>query len=212
MVRRLLLPSNSPYLVKDTDGVYTSYGLLWKLTPPMLADFSWTNQGSSSVSDAHGGLYLTAAAGASPNLRVLHKAQPAKPYTITARFSLLSRTVGAQAGGLCWRDSAGGGLVTAHITNNLTLVFARYSSPTVLSANYQSVALSNYIVNGLFFLRLEDDNTSRIVSISVDGYNWMVVHSVGNTDFITANQVGFFANPATNTIPSALWLQHWEEG
>jgi hypothetical protein len=208
---RLYWPTNSVYLFRDSGAAQVAFGPIWKLTRPVDGQFSWVNQGSSSVSDANGGLYLTASAGASPNLRCRVKAQPSKPYKIGARFALHSRTVGAQFGGMLWRDSVGGGLVAAYINNNATLVVAKYSSPTALSANYTSVALTNFVVNGVFFMQIEDDSTNRIVSISPDGYNWMQVHSVGNTDFITADQVGFFASPATGAIPSALWLHHWEE-
>lgn len=208
---RLYWPTDSAYLYRDSGAAQVAFGPIWKLTRPVDAQFSWVNQGSSSVSDANGGLYLTAAAGSSPNLRCRVKAQPSKPYKIAARFALHSRAVGSQFGGLLWRDSAGGGLVSVHITNNATLLVAKYSSPTALSANYTSVALSNFVVNGVFFIQIEDDNTNRIVSISPDGYNWMQIHSVGNTDFITADQVGFFASPASGSVPTALWLYHWEE-
>jgi hypothetical protein len=208
---RLYWPNDSVYLFRDSGAAHVAFGPIWKLTRPIDAGFSWANQGSSTISDANGGLYLTAAAGAAPNLRCRVKAQPGKPYKITARFALHSRTVGNQLGGLLWRDSAGGGLVTAHINNNATLVIAKYSSPTALSANYFSAALNNFVVNGVFFLQLEDDSANRIVSISPDGYNWMQVHSVGNTDFITADQIGFFASPASGTVPTGLWLHHWDE-
>lgn len=208
---RLYWPTDSAYLFRDSGAAQAAFGPIWRLTRPVDAQFSWVNQGSSTVSDANGGLYLSGAGGTSPNLRCRVKAQPAKPYKISARFALHSRSVGSQFGGLLWRDSAGGGIVTAYINNNSTLVVAKYTNPTTLSANYTSVALSNFVVNGIFFVRIEDDNTNRIVSLSPDGYNWLPVHTVGNTDFITADQVGFCANPSTSTSPTALWLHHWEE-
>lgn len=211
MVRRIGLPDDEPFLIRDIDGDFTRYGKLYELTPPVIADFAWTNQGSSTLTDTHAFAYLVAAAGSNPNLRLAHKAQPTKPYKIDVLFALASRTAGSQLGGVFWRDSAGGGLVVVQTNNNNTLVISKYSSPTVLSANYQSVALSNYVVNAHFFLRIEDDNTNRIVSISPDGFNWLVAHSVGNTDFITANQVGFLANPASGSIPTSLSLFHWKE-
>lgn len=211
MVRRLLLPSSSPYLVKDTDGVLSRYGVLWAMQPPVLSEFSWVNQGASGASDANGSVYLSAAPGANPNLRALVKAQPAKPYKIVARFAMHSRVVGQQFAGLCWRDSAGGGLVTVHLTNNLTFVTGRYNSPTALNSNYFSAALSNYVVNAPIWFQLEDDGTNRMVSLSADRFNWLPIHTVSNTDFITADQVGFFASPATGVLPTAIWMQHWEE-
>jgi hypothetical protein len=187
------------------------FGPLFPLQSPVAADFSWVNQGSSTLTEANNGLYLTAAPGASPNLRVQVKPQPAKPYKIDARFSMGGRTAGAQVGGLCWRASGSGALITVGITNNNTLVIGRYSSPTVLSSNYLAIALSNFAVNGDFFVRLEDDNTNRLVSLSLDGEHWLQAHSIGNTDFLTADQVGFFASPSSGALPTGLWLQHWRE-
>jgi hypothetical protein len=189
----------------------TYFGPLFPLQRPVAADFSWVNQGASTITASNNGLYLLGASAANPNLRVQVKAQPSKPYKIEARFSMGGRTTGTQFGGLCWRNSTSGALVTAGITNNNTLVIGRYTSPTVLSSNYLSIALSNFAVNGDFFLRLEDDSTNRIVSLSLDGENWLQAHSIGNTDFLSADQVGFFVNPTSSGLPAAVWLQHWKE-
>lgn len=212
MVRRIGFPGNSPYLVRDIDGVFTYHGILRELVPPVIDDFTWFNQGSSVINDDYVAAWVTCAAGSNPNVRGLVKAQPAKPYKIDVLCAYQSGAVGSQFGGVCWRDSAGGGLVVAQVNNNSTIVIQKYTSPTALSANYASVALSNYAqVSVPVFIRLEDNNTSRIVSVSVDGKHWQAIHTIGNTDFITANQVGFVANPSTGSVGTNLWLTHWRE-
>jgi hypothetical protein len=51
------------------------------------------------------------------------------------------------------------------------------------------------------------------VSLSADGMNWIVIHSVGRTDFCTADQVGFFGDCGTsgsvNTLNFATILSSW---
>jgi hypothetical protein len=45
----------------------------------------------------------------------------------------------------------------------------------------------------------------------VDGVLWTALHTVGRTDFITPNQVGFYVNAANATWGIGMFLVHWEE-
>jgi hypothetical protein len=63
----------------------------------------------------------------------------------------------------------------------------------------------------LIWLRIADNGTNRIVSFSVDGVLWTALHTVGRTDFITPNQVGFYVNAANATWGIGMFLVHWEE-
>jgi len=51
-------------------------------------------------------------------------------------------------------------------------------------------------------MRIADNNTNRICSVSADGQNWIEVHSVGRTDFLTADQVGFMIRPTNSATPN----------
>jgi hypothetical protein len=61
------------------------------------------------------------------------------------------------------------------------------------------------------FIRIADNGTNRLCSYSVDGQNWFQFHSVGRTDFLTATEVGFFANDASNTYECGITLLSWKE-
>jgi hypothetical protein len=47
--------------------------------------------------------------------------------------------------------------------------------------------------------------------VSTDGQNFKVIHTVGRTDFLTADQVGFFVNDQSNTIAAGMTLLSWKQ-
>jgi len=69
----------------------------------------------------------------------------------------------------------------------------------------------------LVWVKYYDDNASaRVISISVDGYNWMQMVSLARTDYLTPNQIGFLANSicgyTTSTyIDTGITLLHWRQ-
>jgi len=62
----------------------------------------------------------------------------------------------------------------------------------------------------MWFFRIEDDNTNRISSFSFDGQNFLVAHSVGRTDYITADEIGIAINTAATAVSNATFLS-WVE-
>ena len=80
------------------------------MTPPASGDFTWVNQGSSTVADTKGMMVLTTASSALGQSALLVKTAPATPYTITVcMFALTGRYITSQAiaqYGICWRESA----------------------------------------------------------------------------------------------------------
>jgi hypothetical protein len=61
------------------------------------------------------------------------------------------------------------------------------------------------------FFRIADDGANRISSISTDGINFRVIHTVARTDFLTADQVGFFVNCQETTWDAGMTLLSWKE-
>jgi hypothetical protein len=59
--------------------------------------------------------------------------------------------------------------------------------------------------------RAADNSTNRICSYSVDGQNWFVFHTVGRTDFLTADEVGFYIDVENATFGTGITLIHWAE-
>jgi hypothetical protein len=209
---RVYFPTDSAYLFRDTGAAQVPYGLIWRLTRPVTGDFAWVNQGSSTVTHDAGFAYLVAAGAASPNLRLRVKTAPATPYTITG--VVVARHNGtAGLAGLCWRQSSDGKVITMALGGSgvNTLLVTKYTSETVLSAAYATVNVLSPAAPAFWFLRIQDNGTNRISSYSIDGYNWIVVHTVVRTDFMTADQVGWFVNANAVGQDSQASLFHWEQ-
>ena len=57
-------------------------------------------------------------------------------------------------------------------------------------------------------MRITDNGTNRITYISNDGYYWHTLSTIGRTDYITANQYGFFIG-GNNSAYLAMHLLHF---
>lgn len=198
----LYLPSDGFTIERDTGAAWVPWGPVFPFTAPVSGDFSWINQGSSSVVTTFGGVALVGAAtGAGANIVARVKSAPSPPYVITAclRVNMLSKAL--QGAGLCFRQSSDGKLHVFHMIcgTQFAIVSAKYTSPTVFSADYVNL---NALSDRMLFLRIADNNTNRICSLSGDGQNWITFHTVGRTDFLTADQVGFCINTENTATPN----------
>ena len=61
------------------------------------------------------------------------------------------------------------------------------------------------------WLRITDDGTDRKVYFSSDGLHYTQLHTVGRTDFLTADEICFFANSQNATYPIGITVVSWEE-
>jgi hypothetical protein len=180
-------------------------------TRPVSTDFSWVNQGGASVAYVNDGLVLVAPPTSGNSLRIQKITLPSAPYTITARLRLM-KINSAGGGGMCWRQSSDGKLIRVTFESNAITIDKFTNETTYSGAGY----VSNLGLDAnapMRWIRLKDDNTNRTVSLSADGVNWIVIHSVGRTDYLTADQAGFFADCGTsgtvNTLNCAAILSSW---
>lgn len=210
---RIFLPSDSHYVARDTGAAWGVWGPVFKLTEPVDGDFAWINQETASVVTTYGGVYLLAPADADLNFRVRKKAAPSVPYTITAYVRLNAINLNYIQGGLLFRQSSDGKMSYLGIsfaTAGTSLSVGKMTNETTYSAAYTTVACQ--MAAGGLWLRIADNNTNRICSMSVDGQNWQTLHSVGRTNFLTADEVGFYANSSNATNDAGLLLMSWAEG
>ncbi len=212
---RLFLPNDGFYIERDTGSAWASWGPIHPFTAPVSGDFAWINQGGASVKTTEGGIYIEASAGAGQNLRIRKKAAPGVPYVITAYVSPLSLSLNNTMG-ITFRQSSDGKLhallLAGRSGDGVSLYSYKYTNPTTLSASYALFDLGDFLPEGApHFLRIADDNTNRICSISHDGQNFKDFHTVGRTDFLTADEVGFFVNSVDGTYSAGMTLLHWEE-
>lgn len=207
----LYVPNDGLSVYRWSGSAWVPWGPVFPFADPALQTFSWVNQGAASVATAAGGVYLLAPAASGDNLRIRKKAAPATPYTITGCFLFRPQAITAMVG-LCFRQSSDGKL---HILEclqaaNGTIESAKWGGPTSFSAVY--VSQTGLAVAGLLWLRIADDGSSRICSTSPDGQNWQALHTVGRTDYLTADEVGFLANSNSASFDAATTLLSWKEG
>lgn len=211
------LYTNGHALVRYSGSAWVPWGPIFPLTDPSLASIStWVNQGGASVSTTNGGITLNAPATSGDNIRLRVKTAPATPYVITARM-LSYGAPGASSWGIGFRQSSDGKLhlfmCGGSASGSTPGIFSiKFTNPTTFSASYSSTIAYN--LNTGFppaYLRIADDGTNRLLSYSMDGVNFTPYTSIGRTDFLTADQVGFFANASSSTIDAGTVLLSWKE-
>jgi hypothetical protein len=116
--------------------------------------------------------------------------------------------------GMAFRQSSDGKLHLFWILevagSSSYLISTKYSSPTAFSADYQLLR----IVNHPRWWRIADNGVNRICSISGDGQNWLQVHSIGRTDYLTADRVGIVTsseNFGTPNLAPIVTVWNWTQ-
>ena len=153
------------------------------------------------------------------NLRLLVKSAPSTPYTVTVCIlpqSPIYTSSGYYAQfGVCWRDSSSGKIITyGWGMQNYPSYFSydQWTNYTTISANQFQRPAPMFVP---LWIRMTDNGTTRLVEIAgCDGIAFTPVHAAQDrTSFLTADQVGVFANSwkTSNGIPRIISFLHWEE-
>jgi len=218
---RLYLPT-AGFAGQDT-GLTWDLMLLQYMKPPVSGDFAvgWINQGTSTVTATKGMLVLAPQAVASgDSLRLLVKAAPATPYKITVAFIAQSPvyhgTYHTAQYGVCWRESGSGKIITLGPgTGNYPGKFyqTRWTNTTTYNAEDTATGIA---WNWPWWIRFGDTGVGgvRSVEVSGDGLTWQLARATEDrTTYITADQVGVFANSyLTTAVPRIVTYLHWSEG
>lgn len=156
------------------------------------AQWSWLNQGTSSISVSGSLLKVICPAVNAQNIRGIYQTLPAAPYEFVAKVILNgSFSISHQIAGLMLYSSSSSKLETIGIgfSTSHKMRIDNWTSATAFSAQ-------PYVRDcpGLFqvYLKVGDDSTNRNFSCSVDGINFYPIYSVGNTSFVTPNRIGLF--------------------
>lgn len=214
---RVWLPQDAPYIVLADGSNLNYFGPMYKMTPPDNTLFSWVNQGGASVSTANGGVYLSAPAAASANLRLRVKTPPATPYTITTYSIPDLLTPGDSLAGLAFRESGTGKIeafYNVYSQGLAAMLLAVVKWDSVTSFNNNRAFLETYKVGELIrWLRLINDGTTLTYQYSVSGYTWYTFASALKNNFFTTgpDQVGIVANGSASANAAGLHLLSWLE-
>lgn len=206
----LFLPNNGFYVQRDTGAAWAAWGPIYPMTPPVDSDFAWVNQGGATTDATFGGVTLVGPATSGDSLRIRKKAAPATPYTITACFLPTFNVASSCNMGLVFRQSSDGKLASIHLTSAAgNIVVLKWTNQTTPSTAY--VSATAWPMTTPVWLRIADNGTNRISSMSGDGKSWVVAHSVSRTDHLTADEVGFYVNAQSSTQIVAMTLLSWVE-
>lgn len=185
--------------------------------PPVLESFAWVNQGgATALRTSNKGIQIRAPANTGDNMRILIQPCPAVPYVVTAFFQIDLPNINARIGGMCWRESGSGKLacgpsvVRSNVFTDSKFESSNFNSPS--SFNTATALVFHYAASGsaVVGMRAQDDGTNRIASFSVNGSQWETLLSEGRTSFITADQIGWFANCTSNSWYSAITCLSWD--
>lgn len=208
---RLFLPSDGFQIERDTGAAWAPWGPIFPLTAPVDGDFAWINQGGASVTTTKGGIYLEDPGTTGNNFRIRKKAVPGGAYTVTACIiPNILWTNNSVHCGILWRQNDGKIVsITLQYSTDWGIQVIKWNSPTSYSANYAGPLLLS--PSYPLWLRMADDTANRICSFSHNGQNFIPIHSVGRTDFITATEVGFYIDSVLTTYPQGMTLLSWKE-
>ncbi len=217
---RIFMPTDGIFIERDNGSAWEKFGPIWPMTPPQVSDFpTWVNQGSATIADNKGAIWFESPTISAVNVRMRVKSYPAPPFTVEmAVVFLCSPNTGSYAGaGLGIRDHVSGKLQCYGIyTDEYKVSGMSYPSPTgstVAVTGWPGSGYLHMIESNLLWIKYEDDNTNRKISISVDGYSWSQMVSLSRTDYLTPTQIGLWLR-AQQTTPAqnqgATFL-HWKE-
>lgn len=173
--------------------------------PPVVSTWTTENLGASTFVDDTDSIVLTTDAVANiPAMVGIYRAAPATPYTITAMIITAMFHKPYLAYGISFRQSSDGKMHSLiALAADLGLSVLEIQSVKFPTATSASILYQATKYPGLLqWFRITDDGTNRILSISSDGLNWLVQHTIGRTDYLTANQVGFYVSKQNLATPN----------
>lgn len=201
-----------------TSGSWAPYYGSIPVTLPPTTGWSWDNQGSAWIDTSRG--FIAIGEDVQGNVvahRVRYRTAPSPPYTITALLHMNLIPYNYRQAGLMFRQSSDGALVSFRAIWNgaWRLNVAKHADSSTDTASYIDISAGGWAWGaGGVWMRIEDDNTDRVCSLSVDGAYFHEVHRVTRTDYLTADEVGFFASARDATScdgGASMSLVSWRE-
>lgn len=206
------IASNTALWGRYSGSAWAYYYRGFPVTLPATGDFSWDNQGSSTVDATDGGILLSTPNAVGENLRVRYQAVTGN---YTAIFGLQCPGLGANvaAFGTCWRQSSDGKIIANYFifNTNISFLCADWNSSTSSNAaNTLTPAASQLVqlwhATQFLWFKLQDNGTNRVLSVSTNKLDWWQLYSESRTTFLTADQVGWFVQSNSGgTVSARLW-------
>lgn len=175
-----------------------------ELTPPVESGLAWVNQGGASINSDNGFTYLLSPPTNGEDYHIRVKSTPGSTYTLTMAAIFNFSPVGGtnvNNGGLLVRESSTGKFIVfclnrrTDVATGIQLSIYRFTNPTTYTSQAFAVTTWATFAGQPIWLRIVDDGTNLIFSISNDGFNFVKVYEEARASFLTANQYGYGLNP-----------------
>ena len=220
---RLYLQDEPGIYIKRDDGTtWDSFGTFYELFEPDETGYSWINQQTAITDTTNGGVVLSSPAPliAGDNLNIRVKSAPVTPYVVRAGFIPLLYPVDQTSVGLIFRETATSRIVffrlmfdtTTTTKTDLVVSVDKYTSPTVISANY-TVLTANILKSNLIWFGIADDGVDLTFSYSNNNIDYTNFFQVARNDFFTVgpDQIGYAINSNNTGGNAILTLLSWKE-
>jgi len=209
---RLFISTGGTYVAVDSGSAWSYFGPVYPVKPPTPGDWSWFNQGASTLDSTKGYMHVAVPGGSTANLRGQTKTLPAAPYTLTFAIQALNPVVNNSTVFVGVYDPIGGKLVTLDLfadqTGNTSpqvyFLLNKWTTVTTYSASYNFIsgttklATQGVMWGQLLWVQIADDGTTRRWRVGVDGVHFTEVANQTNTDFVAPTNVVFGGNPNAN--------------
>lgn len=192
----------TPYrLLDDSSATLTS------------SDFSWINQGTSSVAnDPAGGMTVTVNE-TTGDWKLLTKSMPTPPFILTAHIVFgpgITRSASGTLSGIGARDSSSGRFQIATLETGDEITFWQFTSPSVFNANSATHNPVDFFWDEMW-MQFEDDNVNIYARASFDSLNWRLIGQDTRTAWLaSADQLVWAFNPR-GAADKLIHLNAWVE-
>jgi hypothetical protein len=214
---RLFIATDGNTISRDNGSTWDHYGpIKTNLTVPIDGNFSWVNQGSSTVSTTRGAITLSTPAVNSYNIRARYLAK-SSPYKVTAHFVPFMAGANYPACGIGFRSSASSKWFAIQLTNVSNIHYVNVfkgTNDTTWSSDV--VAINGTDMGGqVNWFQIEDNGTTLYFRCSTNGKMWLTLASEARGTHFSGGSLptgpAFFVNSYNATYPAAMHLLHWLE-
>ena len=188
--------------------VREDWGLFPITPPPVVADWTWVNQGTATITQSGSGLWMYAPAEGTDHFHLLVYAAPATPYAVVLCARMIGMYTTYPQAFYGWRQSSDGKIagLSQYINVHIPVINSSVGDATPkIVANYDTWNSHELIE----WIKFEDDGVNRKISYSPNGLNWILFHSVANNNYLVGDQIGWGIG-ARSSYPLGVLLMSWK--
>ena len=194
---------------KDIGSIGKQFYWLPDLTPPVLTEFTWVNQGTAVADQDNGALYMSdAPSSRGDKLRMLVKPLASQSFDVKIGFNSWVSNVNYSIVILCLYNSGSGKVCTVCLRQDTYMERIWWNSPTSYYAAMGLITLGQADTSPIKWLRIAVIGDRLYYFTSVDGYHWFELGSDAKNMFLTPDRVGFGMDPYSTQKMQALFV-HW---